>query len=138
MASILTLPSHHAGRPVMLDPAVQDMVDLLHNGYPPLGWEGDERLGLYHTADGRWELDRLGEDGVMRTVCRSKSGQKLDLGLIRMLVQHDARRGYDAAEEVIRHNDDLTDRRTKEAEEALMEPMDKVLWGVKKDLGHLY
>lgn len=122
----------------MVDPEVQEIIGYLHNGYAPLGWAGDERLGLYHTKDGRWELDRLCEDNVMRTICRSRVGLKLDLGLIVMLVKHDAQRGHDAAEDVIRHNEDLQERRNKEAVEALMEPMDKVMWGVVKDVGHLY
>ena len=136
---MLTLPgTNHAGAPVMLDPAVQEIVGYLQQGYAPLGWAGDDRLGLYHTKDGRWELDRLGEDGVMRTICRSRPGVNLDLSLIVRLVEHDARRGRDAAEAVIKHNEDLQVRRDKEAQEALMEPMDKVLWGVVKDVGHLY
>lgn len=137
--SNLTLPSrNNMGAPLLLDPEVQEMVDVLHNGYPPLGWEGDERLGLYHTEEGRWELDRLCEDGVLRTVCRSAVGQRLDMRLILMLVEHDARRGHDAASEVIDHNEALGERREKEAVDALAVPMEKVLWGMVKDLGHLY
>lgn len=122
----------------MLDPAVQDFVDLLHNGYAPFGWEGDESLGLYIGEHGGWELWRLCEDNVMRMVCRSKAGAKLDVRLLQRLVEMDARRGFDAAEDVIAHNDALEAQKEKEAIEALMEPMDKVLWGINKDVGHLY
>lgn len=135
---MLTLPSQTAGRSVMLDPAVQDFVDLLHNGYAPFGWEGDERLGLYLGPENRWELWRLCEDEEMRLIVRSKPDAKLDVRVIQMLVEHDARRGHDAAEEVIAHNEALVERRTQEAVEALMEPMDKVMWGIRRDLGHLY
>lgn len=136
---MLTLPAtNHHGASVMLDPEVQELIGYLHNGYPSLGWAGDERLALYRTKDNRWELDRLCEDGVMRTICRSRPGLPLDLGLIVMLVKHDSRRGHDPAEEVIKHNEDLQARRDKEAADALMEPMDKVMWGVVKDVGHLY
>lgn len=122
----------------MLDPEVQEIVGYLHNGYPTLGWEGDERLALYHTKDGRWELDRLGEDGVLRTICRSRPGLPLNVGLIEHLVRHDARRGHDAAGDVIEHNVALQNRKDRDAVDALLEPMDKVMWGIVKDVGHLY
>jgi hypothetical protein len=134
----LTLPSTSGGATVLLDPAVQEMVERIQKGYAPLGWEGDERLGLYIGEHGGWELHRLGEDHVMRIVCRSKPGTVLDNRVIEMLVKHDARRGHDAAEEVIRHNEELTERRTNEAVDALMPAVEKLYWGLRKDLGHHY
>lgn len=133
----LTIPTVQNGRGLWLDPEVQDIVDMLHNGVPTLGWEGDPALALYRTQDGRWELWRLEDDGEMRMVCRSRPGMRLDQTLIMRLVEHDSRR-KDVMAEMIRGNDELEDRRHKEAIEALMEPMDKVLWGVVKDVGHLY
>lgn len=135
--SALTLPTVQNGRGLWLDPEVQSIVDMLHNGVPALGWEGDERLALYRTEDGRWELWRLEDDGEMRCVCRSRPGMRLDETLIMRLVEHDSRK-RDVMADLIRDNDALEDRRQKEAIDALMEPMDKVLWGVVKDVGHLY
>lgn len=128
MAHGLLLPAtNHKGASIMLDPEVQDIVDKLHYGCPTLGWEGDERLALYRTADGAWELDRLGEDGVMYTVCRSRPGVTLDNRLIMRLVEHDSRRrDAEGIESVIKHNEALEEKRTAEAVEALHEPMDKM------------
>lgn len=111
----------------MLDPAVQELVDKLHNGDPTLGWAGDERLALYVTEDKRWELWRLGEDNHMYRVCRSRPGLALDNRLIMHLVAHDSRRAAAVGvEDVIKHNTALEDQRTAEAVEALFEPMDKM------------
>lgn len=122
----------------MLDPEVQQIMDYLHFGHPTMGWEGDERLALYRGPEHRWELWRLCEDNVMRMICRSKPDQKLGLDLIARLVEHDARRGVDPAELVIVHNERLQAKRDADAVEALMEPTEKVLWGILKDVGHLY
>lgn len=123
----LTLPDVHADRGIFLDPEVQELVDKLHFGDPTLGWAGDERLALYRTQDGRWELWRLGEDNEMYCVCRSRAGLALDNRLIMHLVAHDSRRrGAQGVDDVIRHNERLEDERIAQAVEALAEPMDRV------------
>lgn len=107
----LTLPSTtpDGKHMLMLDPAVQDMVDRLHYGDPTLGWEGDPALGLYVDADGRWALYRLEHDNVLRLFAKAKSPDTpLDRGLILALVKHDQRRGFDPvkwAEEQERKDD---------------------------------
>lgn len=133
----LTIPTVQNGRGLWLDPEVQEIVDMLHNGVPTLGWEGDPALGLYRTEDGRWELWRLEDDGEMRMVCRSRPGMRLDHTLIMRLVEHDNRR-RNVALATWAENDRLQEEKERQAIDRLMEPMDKVLWGVVKDVGHLY
>jgi hypothetical protein len=112
--SNLLCPERTPWCPIMLDPEVQEIMDYLHNGYPRLGWEGDERLGLYRGRRRPVGTGRLCEDGVMRTICRSRPGRSSDLDLIVMrLVEHDARRGHDPAEDSSSTTSDLQARRDR-------------------------
>lgn len=90
----VTFPEWVDGRRLWIDPSVRDMIDVLHNGDPVLGWEGDPRLALY-LEDGAWCVYRYEADGEMRPVCRSRPGLALDARLIRHLQSHDQRRGFD-------------------------------------------
>lgn len=102
-----------------VDPTDHPGVDALYHGAPDLGWEGDERLCLYKNDEARAVcLVRLEADGEYRLVCRrdATSDERLFLGtdllgpqainqLIRHLIAHDSRRGFDAAAHVIDAND---------------------------------
>lgn len=93
--ALVTHPTHKDGKTLWLDPEVQDVVNALANGYPTLGWDGDPFLALYMGPEDRWEVWRLEDDGEYRMFMRSKPGAKLDMGLIRKLVERDSRRGFD-------------------------------------------
>lgn len=124
---------------LFLDPAVQDVVDRLHNGDPSIGWEGDERLALYMEflpghEQPSWVLERLEDDGVYRIVCRSKPGVDLR-DLPRRLVEHDTRRGTNAILDALAHNAKLAKAQEDAAVDATAEKLEKVVWGIHKDVG---
>jgi len=127
-------PTHVDGRTLWVAPEVQEIINLLHFGYPPLGWEGDPRLALYRNGD-RWELWRLCEDGEYRMITRSKPGVALDHRLIRFLVTHDTRRGYDPKKDVDTHNAGIERDRDREATARNEDFADKLRWALKKDTG---
>lgn len=83
-------------------PELAEFVDRLNNGDSSIGWEGDPRLVLYQEGPDtpgpegkRWVIYRLEADGSLRGVIRSKPGVRLDTGLIKYLMERDARRGHD-------------------------------------------
>jgi hypothetical protein len=135
----LLAPEYVDGRKLWVDPEVQEIIDLMHNGDPTLGWEGDPRLALYRTKTG-WELDRMGEDGYLYTIARSRKDLKLDRSLIVHLVAHDTRR-----KSALKQHDELAKlKETAEAAsdaahaEKVAERLEKVYWGAKRDIGHHY
>jgi hypothetical protein len=132
-------PEYVDGRKLWVDPEVQEIIDLMHNGDPTLGWEGDPRLALYRTKNG-WELDRMGEDGYLYTIARSRKDLALDRSLIMHLVAHDTRR-----KSALKQHDELV--KLKEVAEAasdaahaekVAEKLEKVYWGVGRDVGYHY
>ena len=137
-AGRITHPETVDGRHIWLDPEVEDMIHKLHYGDATLGWEGDPALALYRTEDSRWELWRLENDGEYRRFCRSKPGAKLDNRLIMELVAHDARRGYNPHTALTQHNERLERERDQRAQEKVAASLEKVYWGLKRDVGHNY
>lgn len=133
-ASEIVHPAVIDGRTLWVSPEIEDMIHKLHHGDPTLGWEGDPRLALYRVND-RWVLYRLEHDNEYRVVCVSAAEQRLDERLIQRLVEHDHRRGFDpvavAAQEYDRQADPA-------GEERLAEAMEKVVYGLRKDVGHHY
>lgn len=131
-AGELVHPPQVNGRGLWTSPEVERIVDKLQNGDPTLGWEGDPRLALYVTEDGRWSVERYEADGEYRTVCVSRPGLHLDERLIKRLVKHDQRRGFDpvAAVQEYRPQDQWTER-----DDAMREGLEKVYHGAAKDLG---
>lgn len=95
MPSGFVLPDHtRSGARRWTDPVVADVVHRLHHGDPTLGWEGDDRLGLFEAdpATGySWELWRFDEQGGDSMVCRGRAGAPLR-GIIPALVAHDTRK----------------------------------------------
>lgn len=121
------------GRGIWLDPEVQDILDKIQQGDPALGWEGDPRLALYRSEDGRWELWRLEHDDVMRPFCVSRPGLALDERLILRLVEHDARRGADPGQKVDAVNAAVQRERDGQASERVYAAAEKLHWALKKD-----
>ena len=124
----LVHPTYVNGRQLWVSPEVEDIVHKLHYGDLILGWEGDPRLALYIDEEQRWVLERLEADGEYRPVCRSKPGLALDERLIIRLMEHDHRRGFDAAA--------LPEGRPEdpEADDRMREGLERVYWGLKRDL----
>lgn len=138
MSDFFTLPTTSlSGGTIMLDPEVQQVIDWLHNGYSPFGWEGDHRLALYRIPGKRWELVRFEENGREVIVMRSRPSLALDQRLILHLVKHDARRGHDSTtllKAAVAENDLLEERRTNEAVDKLMDPALKTYHALARDL----
>lgn len=114
-----------------------EITQALKYGYPPHGWEGDERLELaWNREEQRFELWRLEDDGQYHLVCRNRPGQRLvDMNLIKRLVEMDRQRGYDPKTAIDAHNDkidkEIMDQKTAEYEQVA----EKLKWAVKKDMG---
>lgn len=92
-----SLPEHtRTGARRWLDPAIEEVSRILHEGDPTVGWSGDPRLGLYLATEGPyagcWELVRWPEDGSPELiVARSKPGVDIRT-LPAHLAYHDMRR----------------------------------------------
>lgn len=117
-----------------------DLIDALHNGYSPLGWEGDPLLFLaWNRESQRIELWRhnLNRDGQPGLVMRSRPGVKVaDMNIIRFLVEHDGRRGYDPAAEIKKHNDARRKELLDAQRDKMGEAAERLYHGFQKDLGH--
>lgn len=126
-----------------LEPEVQHIVDLLHNGDPLKGWEGDPRLALYLESDGtggrgsRWVLERYCEDGTYQVVCRSRPGVGLDT-LIPHLVAHDTWKQKNHMMKFLDKIEKEQESREKELAERMVEPLERVYHAIGKDLGNNY
>lgn len=116
-----------------------DLIDALHNGYSPLGWEGDPLLFLaWNRQTQRMELWRhnLHRDGKAGLVMRGPVGGRVaDMNIIRFLVEHDTRRGYDPVADYKAHNakreKDLMDTQRDKMGEAA----ERLYYGFQKDIG---
>jgi hypothetical protein len=105
---------------IWTDPVVADITRRMHEGDATLGWEGDERLGLYITEDNRWLVVRH-----EYTIVRSKPGASL-IGLIPALAEGDQRRrnatsivaAFDAAD---RESESQERQKIAEAAEAFLQ-----------------
>lgn len=112
---------------------LDDLSDRIRNGDPAQGWEGDVRLTLAFYL-GRWELWRLERDNAYRLVCQSRPGLDNPYGIIRFLVDHDQRRGFNLHETVMAHNRKVRDAADVPSDK-LQAATDKVAWAIRKDIG---
>lgn len=123
----------HGRSVVRLGTNLHELADRLKNGDPTVGWEGDPRLTLAK-SETHYELWRLEADGQYRMVCRLND--TLDpSNICRLLVERDARRGFDLKEHVDRHNAQVQAARQAPARERMSGAADKLAWALKKDLG---
>lgn len=115
-----------------------DLLDALHNGYAPLGWEGDPLLFLaYNRATDRVELWRhnLNRDGKPGLIMRSKQGQRIaDMNLIKFLVEHDTRR-TDVLANIEKHNAQVRKDQLDAKRDKMGEAAERLYWGFQKDIG---
>lgn len=127
------------GRKLWIAPEVQQVIDWMHYGYPPFGWEGDPALALYLGDKNEWVVNRY-ENGQYHTVCRSKPGVELNLSLLLGLVEMDTRRKSALAilEQINEHNDALQKSISDTAHEKMCAAMEKVYWGAAREVGHHY
>lgn len=128
-------PQYVDGNTLWVDPEVQEIITKLHYGDATLGWEGDPRLALYRTPDHRWILYRE-EDAYQQPVpvCMSRPGVNLDNSLIRRLVEHDHRRGFDGTKLLMDHKGNPLNF-TEEVSDNIREAHEKLAVAAAKDLG---
>lgn len=116
-----------------------DLIDQLHNGYAPLGWEGDPQLFLaWNRQDQRIELWRHANDGTGKAfmVLRGPVGMRVaDLRVIDFLVKHDTRRGYDPVQEMAKHNAARRKQVDDDTRDRMSEAADRLYHGFQKDIG---
>lgn len=125
------------GQVVSID---SEIVDALQNGYAPLGWEGDPLLFLaYNRQTDRIELWRhnLNRDGKPGLVMQSRPGQRVaDMNLIKFLVEHDTRRGYDPVDDIQKHNAARNNTLQDAQRDRMGEAAERLYHGFQKDVGH--
>lgn len=112
-----------------------DFYRRLHYGDASIGWNGDLRLGVYHSGD-RLEIWRDCEDGEMRLVMRSRPGHKsLDTAALVFLAAHDSQRrgGFDVKEHVDSHNAAIKRDRERHLEDKTDAAIDKLHWALLRD-----
>ena len=115
-----------------------ELIDALHNGYSPLGWEGDPLLYLaWNRQDQRMELWRhnLNRDGKPGMVMRGRPGQRVaDMNLIRFLVEHDTRR-TDVLGNIEKHNAQVRKDALSAQRDKMGEAAERLYHGFQKDIG---
>lgn len=116
-----------------------DLIDMLHNGYSPLGWEGDPLLYLaWNRQTQRMELWRhnLHGDGKAGLIMRGKPGMRVaDMNIIRFLVEHDTRR-RNVVEDMFKHNEKVKKDQLDATRDKMGEAADRLYHGFQKDIGH--
>ncbi len=118
---------------------LHDLADRIKNGSPGEGWEGDARLTLAFFRDpkgkgSRYELWRLEGDGEYRLVATLREGVD-PRGIIRRLVEHDARRGFDVHEAVSRHNAKVDKENQRKSDERIGESSERLAFSLMKAAG---
>lgn len=112
----------------------QDVSDRITRGDPTLGWSGDDRMRLVRNfVRDRWEIWRVGDDGIDRCEM-SKGGDRLDgPALIRLLVAHDTRH-VDVVGDTIRANEKAREDALRGDEDAQSERADRLAHALSRDL----
>lgn len=128
---------HGRFRQVWRDPAVEDVLRLLHEGDPSCGWEGDGNLALFLESDGaggwRWVLERLEADAQWHVVTRARNDRADIRALPRLLVERDRQRGFDLGKYLTEHNDRVQREQEAREVESTAAKLDKVIWSINKD-----
>lgn len=133
----LLVPDYLNGMPTFV-PYAHDIQRKLKEGDPLIGWEGDERLYVAprEGADG-YVVGRLCEDGVKRIICVSKPPHRLDQELLIQLREHDTRH-VDVLKRINDHNVRVQKEHGERATSRVSEAMERVVYGLKKDVGYHY
>ncbi len=118
---------------------LHDLADKIQNGSPVDGWEGDARLTLASyrdpkTGEQRWELWRLENDNEYRLVAWLPQDRDPS-GIIRRLVEMDARRGFDIHEAVSRHNAQVDRERQYQSDQVVGAASERLAHSLRKAAG---
>lgn len=112
-----TLPG---GQRVWLDGEVQEFIERLA--------EYDPNMALYQDPDGSWLIARIGDDGSVHYIMRSKPGARLGPHVLQKLIEGDTwRRGNNVVEKIIAHNEKVARDAEAAAEEAFLVSLDRML-----------
>lgn len=113
-------------------------------GAPDLGWAGDPKMAVYYWPRLRkYVLVRLCEDSDYRVILEFGNDHPLSPAsvnrVVRRLVEHDARRGFDAHKAILDHNAKLDLQFEKRNEEWVNEEIaPRLAWAYGRDqAGHL-
>lgn len=132
------LPAYVNGQPTWMEEADPEIVRLLQQGDPTIGWEGDPRLYIRRNHhSGGWTVWRLGEDGREYAICSSKGEHKLDKSLLTRLRDHDTRR-VDVHQRMLDQNARAQKNQDQKEYEDTFERLEKVYWALGRDVGHMY
>lgn len=82
-------------------------------------------------------VGRLSPDGSQQMICVSNPPHRLDEGLLIRLRDHDTRK-VNVLERIEKKNAALRKENDTRAIEKLSEGMERVVWGLKRDVGHHY
>lgn len=109
----------------------------LTDGAPDLGWEGDDRLVVYICKPTQqFVLWRLEADGEYRPCATLPPNASMTPGnvneLIRRLVAHDTRRGYDAYTDVVTQQDLAARDAERVRQEWVADFADKLHYGLSR------
>ena len=132
----LVHPEVIEGRRVWLDPAMQDVIDRLHNGDPTKGWEGDPNLEVYfEPVEQRWEVWRLEDDNQYRMTWRTAPGIPFDERLIERLVAHDRQRMTRSLHDMIAAKNEALERDQRRRNDDYIneEVNPRMNWALKRD-----
>lgn len=136
MSAGLVLPAYINGQQTWMAEADPEIVKLLQEGDPTIGWEGDPRLYIRrNNYTGGWTVWRLCEDGQERAICSSKASHNLDKSLLIRLRDHDSRK-VDVFQKVDKQNTAAKKAQDTAQEEFVHEMLEKVYWAAAKDLGN--
>lgn len=130
----LLVPEFINGRPTYVSYA-GDIPRLLQEGDPTIGWEGDERLYLVNHGQGKWAVGRLCEDGSRQLVLAGEG--RIDKSILIRLRDHDSRK-VDVIGMLEKRQIREADNRDQKMKERLLEPYEKVVWALNRDVGHKY
>lgn len=120
------------------DLEAQDIQNRLWYGDPSCGWEGDPNLLLTRDAQG-WVLVHLGTDAQWYIVCRQRGDaspgalQRLPAAMVAM----DERR-QDVEAKRLKDNEILKAAQHAQRAEEMAEPLDRVYYGLRKDIGYMH
>lgn len=134
------------GKRLWIEPDVKDLCDRIQDGCScGCGWEGDPRMAVYQSGDGRWEIKRLspcrdadcefcsGRGEHYFTIGRSRPGLRFDHRVIEGLVLYDTRRGFSIKRHIEQTDDEIERRTDAEFDEVAGDASDKLAFAFSRN-----